>query len=282
MGRVAVPKRQARTEMCDHIGCVSRCSVRCRGSTSLRLSSSADGPPAATSRGCASAAAVPRGGENILGASRVELGTVSFAKIRSHGEPSSIAPLGRLRRPEGRDGSGSPAAAGSAAAGSETVTARSGSSALGAAGQLSAVNSASTDPMQGRAPLEASLTRSSGGVRARLRPPAGGSAAGGDPSGRGPSGEVPSSEPSPEELVPGYPGASEAEEPTEAKSVNEYEGSTTASALHHTVMLWVKLLATYLLTYLLTYDLPSEGRVLPSEAMAVILRRRATVGGHGK
>ena len=62
--------------MCDHIGCVSRCSVRCRGNTSLRLSSSAIGPPAATSIGCAAAAAAPREGDNIwLGVRRVELGT---------------------------------------------------------------------------------------------------------------------------------------------------------------------------------------------------------------
>ena len=85
--------------------------------------------------GCAAAAAAPREGENIwLGVRRVELGTVSFAKIRSHGEPSSIEPLGRLRRPEGGDEEGSQAAAGSAAAGSEMATARSGSSALGASG----------------------------------------------------------------------------------------------------------------------------------------------------
>ena len=38
------------TSVCDHIGWVSRCSVRCGGKTSLRLSSSADGPPAATSK----------------------------------------------------------------------------------------------------------------------------------------------------------------------------------------------------------------------------------------
>ena len=90
--------------------------------------------------GCAAAAAAPREGENIwLGVRRVELGTVSFAKIRSHGEPSSIEPLGRLRRPEGGDEEGSQAAAGSvaagsAAAGSEMATARSGSSTLGASG----------------------------------------------------------------------------------------------------------------------------------------------------
>ena len=85
--------------------------------------------------GCAAAAAAPREGENIwLGVRRVELGTVSFAKIRSHGEPSSIEPLGRLRRPEGGDEEGSQAAAGSVAAGSEMATARSGSSALGASG----------------------------------------------------------------------------------------------------------------------------------------------------
>ena len=97
--------------------------------------------------------------------------------------------------------------------------------------------------MQGRAPLEASLTSScSGGMRTTwLRSAAEGTAAGGVPSGgEGLSGEVPPSEPSPDELVPLYPGASEAED-------------------------------------------PSEGRVLvTSEAMAATLRRlRATVGrGH--
>jgi len=71
------------TSVCDHIGWVSRCSVRCGGKTSLRLSSSADGPPAATSKGCASAAAEPRedGGEP-LGASRAALGTVREPLVR--------------------------------------------------------------------------------------------------------------------------------------------------------------------------------------------------------
>ena len=65
-------------------------------------------------------------------------------------------------------------------------------------------------------------------MRARLRPPAEGSAAGGDPPGgeppppgEGSSGEVPSSEPPPEELVPEYPRASEAEEPSESQAGEE-------------------------------------------------------------
>ena len=102
--------------------------------------------------------------------------------------------------------------------------------------------------MQGRAPLEASLTSScSGGMRTTWRRSAAeGTAAGGVPSGgEGLSGEVPPSEPSPDELVPLYPGASEAEDPSEGRVL--------------------------------------EGRVLvTSEAMAATLRRlRATVGrGH--
>jgi len=86
---------------------------------------------------------------------------VSFAKSRSHGEPSSIERLGRLRRPGRRGWEGSQVAAGAAAAGAAAagaaaagaaaagaaaagaaaagaaaaiVTARSGSSALGAVG----------------------------------------------------------------------------------------------------------------------------------------------------
>ena len=47
---VALRLRRAHRDVCDHIGWVSRCSVRCGGKTSLRLSSSADGPPAATSK----------------------------------------------------------------------------------------------------------------------------------------------------------------------------------------------------------------------------------------